>query len=628
MVWAALSPVTIGGSSATPPASGSGTDAGAYNAFPAAAVGSDGRVLALWTHSKGHAGSGASFVQGAVRSSTGVWGSPFTVWDESSGTVGAGVCGASFMPARGSFPARWVLIGQRLTFTNSTGSSVSSRVPVVYTSADASAWSDLSVAPFAGDWYDGDGDPLPAASWIFPSDVLWVDDGSDAGLLFAAAYAKFPGEVTGPLVVVSLDRGATWKHVNRGPCSALDRGSVPATAELVEPQLFVDPANPTVVTVFLREDTSHTMWRVDFTDITSLASPSLRWVLTAQTPVSPVIQGVSGLPVVHRDSEGGWHAFLRDVSKPRGDATHYPWTWRTSVDGVQWVDLGDFTGTSRSAMYAAVVDLPDGSMLVVHASEDGAAWGPASVYASHLVIVATSASVRYDGVPRIVVSTTIPGAVTRVHTDPDTGRVVREPVRLSAGGGTVWTDFEAPQGVPVTYETPSGVTDPVRLRDSEGVWLIHPTRPDFCTQVVQMARTEPRRYPLSFDSISVGRTDYLGRDLPVTVSSAPRGAPSGQIVVRTEDRFAYARMEALLASGCPLLVSAHRGHGGPSWVRFADVESDQVVQFCGDDRYLWTLPYVTVPRPSALDLPSNYRVRDLNVRVRDLSLTVRNGLMP
>ena len=98
------------------------------------------------------------------------------------------------------------------------------------------------------------------------------------------------------------------------------------------------------------------------------------------------------------------------------------------------------------------------------------------------------------------------------------------------------------------------------------------------------------------------------------------------MTVQTEDVWGKARMEALLASGTPLFLSAHRGHGNPRWVRFSTVQSSRLVQFCGDGRYLWELPFVTDKRPSAVDMPSNLRIRDLTMRVRDFNATVRNGL--
>lgn len=616
MVFAALSSQTLGGSSSTPGASGAAVDPKAYNAFPSAAAHTDGRILVTWQHSRSHVGTGSTFLQGRIRSAAGQWSAPFTVWDDPSATVGVGGATVTFMPARGSYQAKWLLLGQASTFSSATSSSITARAPKVRTSPDGTTWTALAANPFAGS----------GATSVFPSSVLWVDDGSDDGNLFAAAYVASPGSRWQPVVSVSRDRGATWTYLGNPYVS---RGSIPATTDVVEPVLTPDPASPGGVLVWLREDTTHTLWQGGLSDLTGMVSPGSPAWTSVGRPDSPrpVLQGVSGLPVVHQAADGSWHAFVRDWSRRRGDATHAPWVWWTSPDGAQWVSNGDFTGQGRAAMYAGVADLPDGSMLVVHASEDSTVWGPASVYGTRLVQVQCSADVRYDaGPPRVVVSTSLPGQPTRTYTDPVTGEYVVEPVRLSAGGGTVWTDYEVPQGVPVTYETPSGVTDPVVVREVEGLWIIHPVRPELSVLVTHKAQDDPETHSLDFQSISVGRTDFMGRDVPVTSASTTRSVPAGKMTVQTEDVWGKARMEALLASGTPLFLSAHRGHGNPRWVRFSTVQSSRLVQFCGDGRYLWELPFVTDKRPSAVDMPSNLRIRDLTMRVRDFNATVRNGL--
>ena len=626
MVFAALAPQVLAGSSATPGATGAAIDPGAYNAFPLATSGANGQILVVWQHARSHVGTGAMFVQGRVRSAAGQWGAPFPVWDDASATIGVGASGVTFMPARGSYPAQWLLLGQSVTFTSSTSSTVASRTPKVRVSTNATSWSALSANPFAGAVYEVTGNPGTPVPTVFPSSVLWVDDDSDGGNLYAAAYMKISGRPWKPLVSVSRDRGATWTILGSPYVST---GAVPSGADLTEPTLSPDPSYRGGVLVWLREEQTHAVWRGALNDLSTMVDPSAAPWTTVGRPdsLAPTIQGVSGLPVVHQAPDGTWHAFLRDWSKNRGDSTHAPWSWWTSPDGVQWVNLGDFTGTGRASMYGGVVDLPDGSMLVVHASEDSATWGPCSVYTSHLVQVACSADVRYDaGPPRVVISTSLPGQPTRTYTDPITGEYVVEPVRLSDGGGTVWTDYEVPQGVPITYETPSGTTDPVIVRELDGLWIIHPVRPELSVLVTPRAQDDPETHALDFQSISVGRTDFMGRDVPVTSASATRSVPSGKITVQTENVWDEARMNRLQASGSSLFLSAHRGHGYPRWVRFSTIQSSRVIQYCGDGRRLWELPYVTDKRPTAVDMPSTLRIRDLAMRVRDFNATVRNGL--
>lgn len=618
----ALQPVTIGGSSSTPPASGTGTDPGAYNAFPAVAAHTDGSLLALWQHAKDHAGGGNGFVQGAFRSVAGVWGAPFTVWDDPSPTAAVGGISLTFMPARGSFPARWCLIGQAVTFSSSTSTTVTSRTSKVRTSADGVSWADVGGNPFAGDWYDGGGLPLAAPNWVFPSDILWVDDGTDAGCLFACAYASFPGERQGPLVVVSLNRGASWKHVNWGPDTALDRGSVPATANLVEPQLLADTAAPgSVIHVYLREDTSSTMWTLALTDWSAAWGSTLRWAVSVVSPATAVITGVSGLPVVHRDASGGLHAFLRTTARSFGDATHYPWAWFTSTDGVSWLNQGDFTGTGRAAMYAAAANLPDGSFVLVHASEDGARWGPASVYSSTFTQIQCSAVVRYDGVPRVEVRTSIPSPVFRVWTDA-AGNSRRDQVRINAGNSTMWIDYEVLPGVPVTYDTRSGTTDPVRIRGGEGLWLIHPVRPALSMQVTVREQGDVGN-DLDLNEVSV-----MGRANPVTVGAAVRGGDKFTLTVRTETDDDARGLARLLKDGAPLFLAGRQSYMFPEWVRVGSITQNRLWQWDGEQRRVWELPCTEIDRPTAVDLPSIYRIRDLNLPIRYLTGKIRDGLMP
>lgn len=617
-LFAALPPVSVGGSSATPPASGTGTDSGAYNAFPLAAAHADGRVLCLWTHSRGHSGTGASFAQGSIRSGAGVWGAPFTAWDDASATVGVSPGGLTFMPARGSFPARWALVGQSMTFSSSTSSSVTARAVKVRTSTDGTSWADLGVNPWAGAWYDDPDTPV-APSWVIPTDLLWVDDGTDGGNLFAAGYASWPGHPWEAVVAVSRDRGASWTYLG---FPYLSRPSALGSTSISEPRLVADPDTPGAVLVFVRDDDHKVMWRGGLVDNTRLASSSGYWIITGrpQTLVQ-VLQGVSGLPVVHRDSTGGWHAFVRDTAKQRGDLFHCPWNWFTSTDGVQWVSQGDFTGTGRSAMYAAATNLPDGSFLLVHASEDGAAYGPSSVYASIFTQIQCSAVVKYDAVPRVEVRSSLPAPVMRVWTDAD-GNEQREQVRINAGNSTMWIDYEAPRGVALTYVTKAGTTDPVRVRETEGLWLIHPVRPALSMQVTVREQGDVTN-DLDLNEVSV-----MGRANPVTVSGAVRGGDKFTLTVRTETDQDARALTRLLKDGAPLFLGGRRSYMLPAWVRIGSTSQNRLWQWDGEQRRVWELPCTEIDRPSAVDLPSLYRIRDLNLSIRALTGKIRDGLMP
>lgn len=472
------------------------------------ATSSAGKTVVVWTRSTSHAGDAATFAECSVRSTpTGSWSTPATVWDDATANVGGGPVGVVWMPARGVYDAAWVCMIGRTTFS---GSTVTARSVLLTTSPDAVTWTPGTLDPFTA---SGSG-----VTWCYPSDLAWFDDGTDAGQLWASGYATYSasGGVARPVAVVSLDRGATWTHVGSpyGTGTQWQQNATDGTARAV-PTALSEP------TFYFTSGTAyavHMVWRCDndytFRSVGVVPGAS-GWSTPQWSSVRGVLTKVSGEPVMHVSGDGTWHLFGRDTTRRLSDQYHCAWGWWTSPDGVTWTARGDFTATGRAAMYGAVTDLPDGSMIVAHAEEDGATWGPASVAVTSFTAPVPSPgsgswSIRdvriWDGsmgasAPGLLIDIDGPASsavqvwrhtVTGVDGsgaylfDPEKSVALR-PLGDAMGAPVgQWWDFEAQQGVTyaygLSYDDAQPGTD-VTLPDAGG-WLIPLQDPNLSAPLV------------------------------------------------------------------------------------------------------------------------------------------------
>lgn len=487
-VWQVAPPVLVGPS------------AGGYSAFPASATDSSGKTITAWQRASQHAGNAAMLIQFSTRSTpTGSWSAPATLWDDTTTNVGVAPIGLVWMPARGAYAASWVLLAQRATYNTSGG--VSLRQARLVTSPTGSAWTSGTLDPFV---VSGSG-----VQFCFPSDLAWYDDGTDAGQLWAAAYATYStsGGKARPVLIVSLDRGATWTHVG-SPYGANTTWHPSAGTTTQVPTGLSEP------TFYFTSGTAyavHAIWRCDADNTfrtCGLTTGAAGWSTPQWSPVRAVRSSVSGKPNLIVTSDGTWHLFGRDTEKRLSDQYHYQWGWWTSSNGVDWVTRSDFTGLGRAGMYASTTTMPDGSLLVVHGDEDGPQWGPCSVYASGFTAPDDGApddqwTIRdikvWDGTsgaaaPAVVIDVDGPVKGQQVwrHTatgDDGLGGYIFDPARsvplrpLGDAMGTPpgqWWDFEVTQGQTYAYgmtrdtaEAGTAVVVP-----ESAIWLIPLNAPD------------------------------------------------------------------------------------------------------------------------------------------------------
>lgn len=179
-------------------------------------------------------------------------------------------------------------------------------------------------------------------------------------------------------------------------------------------------------------------------------------------------------------------------------------------------------------------------------------------------------------------------AVTRTD---ETGASVL--VRGDVVDGVIF-DYEAPQGVAVTYTADSGGSDTVAMPDVDN-WLIHLSRPELsCPLTIQSDADVD--LPARVSSV---RT-YSGR--PFSVAAGNRDAVGSAWSLHSLTRDDTAALLDLLYDQSILFYSPHPGHDdeGARYVRVLDVSKRRFMEACDNPRRVLTLPYLVSDRPSTI----------------------------
>jgi hypothetical protein len=177
----------------------------------------------------------------------------------------------------------------------------------------------------------------------------------------------------------------------------------------------------------------------------------------------------------------------------------------------------------------------------------------------------------------------------------------RVPVRLANpasldGGSWFGQDYEAPYGVPCTYECVASLTqvsDPVTL-DVETPWLIHPGVPTLSQPLILTA--VPQR---SFES-NQGVHNVMGASKPVVVTDGARRAATYDLAARTETESAALGLEALLLDTQVLLLQIRYAESHRTfyeWVAVGTVTTSSLTDFFGDDLLNWQLSITVTNSP-------------------------------
>lgn len=181
-----------------------------------------------------------------------------------------------------------------------------------------------------------------------------------------------------------------------------------------------------------------------------------------------------------------------------------------------------------------------------------------------------------------------------VRTSLGDGRVA------TSGSAVVLRDYEAPNGVAVTYRARaynssvpswSAWTTDTATWSSGSWWLKCSTKPSMNVEVTL------RSYPGSQVTANQGVFRPLGASAPVVVSDVP-GPETGQIVVLTSSLSEREDLYDMLAEAVPVLVQGPPSAGIPErWVVFGDTQSERLVDTAGCHLHDETLPFTVVDRP-------------------------------
>lgn len=293
---------------------------GRYDAFPRVAKLSDGTILACWSSQTDHYQKGGPSYGLMMHSLDG---------------------GASW-----SKPRRYASTAQTPTAIAVFGGRAA-----MLLRGSGKAWISVSDTPKAG-W------PAPreitkaqwgTTSWVFASDLIWVDDGSKDGLLLATCYSG-----DGLHVTASADGGVTWK---------------------ARPQPFparfasnVGPAEPCLsltadgrLLMLIRWDRRFIGATVADGDIWACWSSDMGKSWTAPVMVIP---HMTGQPAVTLMPDGSLLATLRDAAL---DGSVDSWVLGESRDhGLSWTTSDISHGRM---MYGSVVPLSGDAGLLVSSDE-------------------------------------------------------------------------------------------------------------------------------------------------------------------------------------------------------------------------------------------------------------------
>ena len=583
--------------------------AGTYDAFPNVAYAPElGRTVTLWKHSVQHGFNPDGRVWMAARKDSdedGVW---------STDARPAPISGLSIdsVTSIGTAGVTWSTVRRRfysvLLRTKKLPSGGLAYSGLLISSADGLAWQAGPEVAFAG------------TSFFYVSHILEVD-----GELMVAAYCTRAGD-TGwsPAVVTSADGGASWSAPTPiGAWSGSDK-SRPAA----EPRLALTPSGRLVATIRNEPSGTYLSERVDGV----WSTPRL------------IVPGVSGQPSMICITDDVWMMLYREYAR-RGmaaDKSHGATGWAFTTDaGATWtmaqgdptVVAGDPTiPPGRPFMYGDFCRTKDSRIQAVISVEDSRSqWGTAMIMSLCWRWTPLVTRMRFERTaPAVSIAALDPSMVdevTRTWTDPASGIVCSEHVRLHLGAGAdraAW-DFEAPQGVTVTYSVPSGQEATFSMPDLPEAWLIHPMRPRMSAPI-EVVQHDHGDAEVSVEHVYVpGRRSEDGRTRPVSVTTGHRHGDEGTIRLRTRTLESAARLDRLLADGFPLLLSAHAGADLPRWISIPKRAKARRWQYCGDEVREWTLSYVEVDRPDTYDMPLDLRIKDLDYTYLESTGTIDTG---
>lgn len=192
--------------------------------------------------------------------------------------------------------------------------------------------------------------------------------------------------------------------------------------------------------------------------------------------------------------------------------------------------------------------------------------------------------------------------VERVHAD-GTAYEVRggDPVRML----TAWArwDYETPLDAAFTYRATTTEADgaeittgPVEIASNTLAWITHPTKP-YLNRAWTIKSLDPRRR----DSRAGALRPPL-RKYPLVVHGV-RGAPSGQITLRTDDTATVAALDELLDDNADLLLRLPAVWGGWNWYIAVGQTSGERADPGFGELLLETtaLPFDVVGRPPGVD---------------------------
>lgn len=190
--------------------------------------------------------------------------------------------------------------------------------------------------------------------------------------------------------------------------------------------------------------------------------------------------------------------------------------------------------------------------------------------------------------------------ITRTAADGTTSTVRNGEPAVASAGGWLGNDYEAPLDVALVYTatlttTPFTVTTaaPVTLASDGRCWLGHPGRPGLNVRPLVAELQLTQRTARSQVLAVLGRAKPIGQSLR-------RNSQEGSLMVRTSTAAEFAALEALIDDGSPLLL-----RGPDDWVAYGhryiqvgDVVAERLTRVGTDARFLVTLPWIEVERPT------------------------------
>jgi hypothetical protein len=177
----------------------------------------------------------------------------------------------------------------------------------------------------------------------------------------------------------------------------------------------------------------------------------------------------------------------------------------------------------------------------------------------------------------------------------------------------VWAyDYEAPLGVPITYQALIGLlvsgtgwvwsawtaADATVELDTQQWWLKHPTEPGLNAEVTLNS------LPSAYREARQGRQRALSGSSMVVVSDG-YDAPSGEVTFILEEQEEQETIDALIEADVPLLLQGPPENFWPDrWVRLGSQTRARAADRGWIEPVLDTYPWVEVPRPDgAIDFP-------------------------